>query len=359
MKFTIVLSLTLIFSNTQAGTTCLKNAANYDLPAGSTNGPNAVAYFPNNAFLAAIGSEVTVFEVAEDGALSNAASYPLPDDISFSSALAISPDGKYLVSGSDSTIAVFKITNGALSPAKSYTLPEGSSGADAMAFSSDGTYLAVANHSTNNVTLFTVAKNGVLSQPASYALPSGSGPTDITFSPNNNYLATANYDSSNITLFKVTNDGLSKGLSYKVPSLSNPSLSTNPSSVAFSPNSKYLAVAANGNSVTLFNVSKRGALTNMQQYETGESSAISTTFSPNGNFLAVANLYQQYATLFDVVNGKLQKASNYAQPGNSQDPSWVTFSPDGSHVAIANSSPYSKSVTIFDVDTCSKPKKKK
>ena len=87
------------------------------------------------------------------------------------------------------------------------------------------------------MTIFTVETGGVLGAGTSYPLPSGStNPWSVTFSPDGKYLAVAD-EGSGITIFTVGAGGaLSKGASYDLPYGSS-----TPFGVAFSPNGKYLA----------------------------------------------------------------------------------------------------------------------
>ena len=99
-----------------------------------------------------------------------------------------------------------------MSKGNSFSLPAGPTTPQAVAFSPDGNYCATANFVTNDVTVFTVSKEGVLSGDTSYPLPSGSlEPYSLSFSPDGLYCATANYGSSDVTVFSVKTGVLSHG----------------------------------------------------------------------------------------------------------------------------------------------------
>lgn len=84
----------------------------------------------------------------------------------------------------------------------------------------------------------------------SYPLPSGSTePASVAFSPDGSYLATCNEGSNDITLFALSGGIPSGGISHALPAGSRL-----PYSISFSPNGSYLATAnQNSNDVTLFN----------------------------------------------------------------------------------------------------------
>ena len=174
----------------------------------------------------------------------------------------------------------------------------------------------------------------------SYALPADStNPNSVAFSPNGLYCATANTGSNNVTIYQVGEGGnLSGGTSYALPSGS-----TNPYSVAFSPNGSYLAVARNPSSnnaadIVIFQVASDGVLSNGTSYQlpSGAYGAQSLAFSPNGLYLAVANNTSGTITIFQVeTGGVLNNGQSYPLDVAGNGPWSVAFSPNGLYLATA------------------------
>jgi 6-phosphogluconolactonase (cycloisomerase 2 family) len=194
----------------------------------------------------------------------------------------------------------------------------------------------------------------------SYALPSGSThPQSVAFSPNSSYLATANLNSNTITMFSVMAGGtLSGGTSYTLPSGSS-----SPVWVAFSSNGSYLATANTDSvgDVTIFNVGAGGILSGGTSYVLPSGAGIpsSVAFSPDGSYLAVATAASGASsggvTIFSVGSGgSLSGGTFYTVPSGSLNPVVVVFSSNGLYLATANNGSQPSNpgdVTIFTVGT--------
>lgn len=122
--------------------------------------------------------------------------------------LTFSPNGKnvYLLQELDGGIIVFEFQDGFLRKLEETQVIDddftGNIGAAAIHLSPDGKYLYATNRgSANDITLFTVQKDGRLNYKASY--PSGGiGPRDFAIDPTGNYLFIANQKSNSISIFK-------------------------------------------------------------------------------------------------------------------------------------------------------------
>ena len=140
------------------------------------------------------------------------------------------------------------------------------------------------------------------------------------------------------------------GINYELPSVS-----TFPDSIAFSPNGLYLATAnvyslGSTVDVTLFSVGTGGTLSGAYSYPlaSGATGFTQISFSPNSSYLAVANQGLNTVTLFTAEpEGTLIGGNAYALPSGSTSPLSVSFSPDGLYCATANLT--SNDVTIFTV----------
>lgn len=122
--------------------------------------------------------------------------------------LTFSPNGKfvYLLQELDGGIIVYSYHDGFLRKLEETQVVDddfkGEVSAAAIHFSPDGNYLYASNRgSVNDITLFTVQKDGRLNYKASY--PSGGkGPRDFTIDASGNFLLVANQNSNLITIFK-------------------------------------------------------------------------------------------------------------------------------------------------------------
>jgi len=122
--------------------------------------------------------------------------------------LTFSPNGKfvYLLQELDGGIIVFSYRDGILRKLEETQIVDddfkGEIGAAAIHFSPDGNYLYATNRgSVNDLTVFTVQKDGRLNYKASY--PSGGkGPRDFAIDPTGAYVLIANQNSNLITVFK-------------------------------------------------------------------------------------------------------------------------------------------------------------
>lgn len=122
--------------------------------------------------------------------------------------LTFSPNGKfaYLLQELDGGLMVYSYREGNLRKLEETQVVDddfkGSIGAAAIHFSPDGNYLYATNRgSVNDITVFTVQKDGRLNYKASYPTE-GVGPRDFAIDPTGNYLLIANEKSNTITVFK-------------------------------------------------------------------------------------------------------------------------------------------------------------
>jgi hypothetical protein len=122
-----------------------------------------------------------------------------------------------------------------------------------------------------------------------------------------------------------------------------------PSSVAFSPTGKLLAVANHAsNTISMFEVHDSGALTRVpgSPFATGKKPS-SIAFSQNGALLADANTGAQTASVYSVSDsGALAPVRGSPFP-TASDPSALAFDPSGPLLAVTNLS--ANSVSVFSV----------
>jgi 6-phosphogluconolactonase (cycloisomerase 2 family) len=225
-------------------------------------------------------------------------------------AVAISPDTKhlYVVNLGPDTVTAFNIeTAGALTlipSAGGNTNPVAVNGADpaSIAIVQSGKFLYVANSGSNDVTAFSIGATGLLSRIApsgANANPISTGgtvPKGVAISPNGSFLYVANSGSDNLTVFQIGANGL---LTLVPPTGSNtnpaPVGGTTPNALMFSLDSRFLYSVNGGGNVSVFTIGSDGLLTlvpnsagNLNPVSAG-TNPIALTMSPDGRFLYVAN----------------------------------------------------------------------
>lgn len=226
------------------------------------------------------------------------------------SALAISPDTKHLYvanSGPD-TVSAFNIeAAGTLTltpPTAGNTNPVTVNGADpaSVAIVQGGKFLYVANRGSNDVTAFSIGATGLLSRIAPSAMnvnpisTGGTVPKDMAISPNGSFLYVANSGSDNLTVFQIGANGL---LTLVPPAGSNTNPvstgGTTPNALMISLDGRFLYAANGGGNVSAFTIGGDGLLTlvpssagNLNPVSAG-TTPVALTISPDGRFLYVAN----------------------------------------------------------------------
>jgi 6-phosphogluconolactonase len=309
--------------------------------------PYSVAFSPIGGLLATANnssSNVSVFSVAADGALSPVSGSPFATPGSFPYSVAFSPSGGLLATANlgSNSVSVFSVAaNGALTPVvgSPFATAPGSS-PQSVAFSPSGGLLATANYGTHNVSVFSVEAGGQLSGRVD--TPAGLNPNSVAFSPSGGLLATANYSSSNVSVFSVAANG---ALS---PVTGSPfATGAIPFSVAFSPSGGLLATAIySSSSVSVFTVDPGGQLSGRVDTPAGGSRPWSVAFSPSGELLATANNSSSNVSVFSVdPGGALTPVTGSPFATGGSGPASVAFSPIGELLAASNL--FSANVSVF------------
>lgn len=223
-------------------------------PFSNVSGPSAIAVSSNGFFAYVTNSRtnnVTGFRVSTEGALLLVPPTPAsPNPVAVDAApgaLAISPDTKHLYvanSGAD-TVAAFNIeTAGSLTlipQTGGHVNPVSVNGSDpvSIAIPENGKFLYVANSGSQNVTVFQIGTNGLLTlvppagpntNPVSVG---GTTPNALMISRNGRFLYSAN-GGGTVSVFTIRGDGL---LTLVPSSSGNPnpvSAGTNPVALTMS-----------------------------------------------------------------------------------------------------------------------------
>jgi len=228
-----------------------------------------------------------------------------------------------------------------------------------VAFSPGGGLLATSNVEDDTISMFSVNDVSGALTPVGTPEAAGAFPWGVAFSPDGGLLADANstygcaptcYNGS-VSTYQV-------GATGTLTPASTAGTGMQPQSVTFTPNGLFLATAnVYSNSVSVFGVDDTtGALTPVTQSPATNADTgtypFDAAFSPGGGLLAVANDGSGTVSMFTVndMTGALtpviQSPATNADTGMA--PWSVAFSPNGGLLAVANSA--SSAVSIFQVN---------
>lgn len=283
---------------------------------------HAVAYSPDSQTLA-VGSSLGIHFFDPSSNFQSTRFIPAKTWVR---ALAFSPDGELLASGSyDPIVRLWDARDGTIAKELS-----GHTGwVRALAFSPDGELLATASDD-NTVCLWSVTDGMALRVFTQRT----EGVKAVAFSPDGVLLATGGYDNI-IRLWRVSDGSLVRELAGHTGWVR---------ALAFSPNGEFLASGAFDATLRLWRVADGALLVTREEHN---SSVLSVAFSPDGRLLASASVDET------VRLWKIPDAEPYdLLRGHSDFVFSVAFSPDGKTLASAS---VDNSVRIWDVPQQTSP----
>ncbi len=264
-------------------------------------------------------------------------------------------------------------------------------GAHSLVIHPSGKYLYVANpgQDENDVSLFTIAGNGVLTEvfPRATVAPLGNAPELLVMDPSGDYLYVMNSASENITVFSVNSttgvltqidgspfpvglaplnmeltpsgkflfvsaasepNGLIEGFSVSSGKLQFSSLTStqglNPYGLVIDPAGKYLYAAnTSSNSITIFSIGSNGALTQIAGSPLADiyNGPVAMMMDPKGQFLYVANQSSNNLAVYTLTSssalpvGLTTSTTTFAFTTES-DPTVIAFDPNGGHLFVGS-----------------------
>ncbi len=226
----------------------------------------------------------------------------------------------YVATAGDSMVQPYAITltSGALST-------DGSPGAigtspSAMALSPNLNTMVVADSVANNLSVFTVNGDGTITAAAGNTA-TGTTPVGLAFNPAGTFLFVVNQGSENISVYAVSGTTLTQVAGSPFSALTPGStVLPQPSAIAVSPSGNYVYVANTfANTVSMFDVSSSGALTQTVSYSVGLN-PVALAVTPKGGFLYVANFSDNNISGFSICDAITTTCANANSPDGSLTP---------------------------------------
>jgi len=307
----------------------------------------------NRYVYAAIPAANNIVAYREDpnsGVLTVLAGSPITAGSAVQSIL-VHPSGKFLFAANSggSDVSLFTIaTNGALTEVTPRTVV--GVAPTLLAMDSAGAFLYVANSGTNNISAFSIDSGSGALTAVGAPFPIGISPLNMKLSPSGNFLyvtGAAGAGSSGIIEAFSLNAGVPTVVAGS-PFLAG----TVPQGLAIDPSGAHLytANAAPDNSISEFTINPDGSLTELSGSPIGEtfSGPIALLIDNTGQYLYVANETSNNLAAYGVgSDGGLTLLTNSPFTTGSH-PSFITSDPSGKYLFVGNQS--SPAVQSFSLD---------
>jgi 6-phosphogluconolactonase len=273
--------------------------------------------------------------------------YPVGDG---ARSAVLHPSGKFLYVANpgqeENDISLFTIAiNGTLtevlprtSVAPNASLPE------LLVMDPAGGFLYVMNSGSDNISVFSIdSSNGALTQLASSPTLIGSPPLNMQLTPSGNYLYVTTSGG------QVGNDGSIVGFSVNAGVLTSlgaafPSDGINPNGLAIDPTGAYLYAANTSSaSISIFAIGPSGALSEVQSSPLADTytAPVALILDPTGSYLYVANQGSSNVAVYSISSSTglptvLSSSTTTGAFSTEGSPSFLAADPNGQYLFVGN-----------------------
>ena len=318
------------------------------LVAGSVAGLNGCGSTANHYIYASLPAANQIIAYREDpnsGVLTQISGSPYTVGDGAHS-LVLHPSGKFLYAANpaqnENDISLFTIaTNGVLtevfprtSVAPNASLPQ------LMLIDSAGAYLYVANAQSSNISVFSIdSGSGALTPVAGSPFAIGISPLNMQLTPSGNFLFVS---AASQPLGLII--GFSVNAGVLAPVSGTPTDGINPNGLAIDPSGTFLYAANSGsNSISIFSIGSSGTLQEVQNspLNVGFSVPVSLLLDAKGQFLYVANQGSNNVAVYSInatsgLPDILTTSTTTGAFGTESSPSFLVEDPSGKYLYVGN-----------------------
>jgi len=289
----------------------------------SIDGIRALAVSPDGNYLftsSYLDDYVSIMNITNKSAIVPLATYNDSNSgysVDQITALAVSPDGNYLITSSytDDYVSIMNITNkSAIVPLATYNDVDGDYSIDgirALAVSPDGNYLITSSYTDNYTSIMNITNKSAIVPLATYNDADNSYSVDqitaLAVSPDGNYLITSSYTDDYVSIMNITNKSAIVPLatyndadnSYSVDQIT---------ALAVSPDGNYLITSSyTDDYVSIMNITNKSAIVPLATYNDADNSysvdqITALAVSPDGNYLITSSYTDNYTSIMNITN---------------------------------------------------------
>jgi 6-phosphogluconolactonase len=224
-------------------------------------------------------------------------------------------------------------------------------GAHSLVIHPSGKYLYVANpgQNENDVSLFNIAGNGVLTEvfPRATVMPLGNEPEQLVMDPSGDYLYVMNSASENVSVFSIN---VSTGSLTQLAGSPFP-IGLSPLNMQITPSGKFLFVTAASEPFGLIEglSVNAGKLQFLSLTSSSGLNPYGLIIDPAGNYLYAANTSSNSLTIFSIAsNGTLAQVPGSPLADIYNGPVALQMDPKGLYLYVANQS--SNNVAVYSIN---------
>ncbi len=257
--------------------------------------------------------------------------------------VVVHPSGSFLYvanpgvgANGEDDISLFTITNGALTEQPPRTpLGNTASVPQILAMDPGGSFLYSMNVGSNNISVFSIASSGGLTQVANSPFSIGFSPLNMQLSPSGNSLYVSGVGSPNGSIATFSASGGQLTLVGLVSSEG-----VNPYGMTIDPKGGFLYAANFGsNSIATFAIDPSlGTLTEVAGSpinDNGFLDPIAMVFEPSGTYLYVANQGSASVAIYTITSSGLPSAlTSENSYGTQPNPSFLATDPNGKYLFV-------------------------